>query len=49
MNMQTGNLQMANEQTDVILPPVEPRDEVASNDVDLAEWIASDLSVDPAH
>jgi len=49
MNVQAMNVQMPSEQTDVMLPPVEARDEVASNEVDLAEWIASDLSVDPAH
>ncbi len=38
-----------NMQAEAVLPPTETRDEVASNDVDLAEWIASDLSTEPAH
>ncbi len=36
-------------QTEAVVPPAETRDEVASNDVDLAEWIASDLSLEPSH
>jgi anti-sigma factor RsiW len=33
-------------QTDALMPPAESRDEVASNVVDLAEWMANDLSAD---
>lgn len=38
--------QVATWQSDAVMPPTETRDEVASNVVTLAEWMANDLSVE---
>ena len=38
--------QVASWEPEAVMPPTEARDELASNDVTLAEWMANDLSVE---